>query len=219
MAYLSLFCQKISTNSRKKSQPWGGVSSRLGQIPNFYRKFVPDLGKIPTFSQFFFGNVPYTECKLFSVYQWKKTFSAMPERKRFFSLMSSLSWDILVFFVWYLLYWSFCILSFGHGQRSNSSISVVSDTKSLRSATLQPLAVSILQRQESTNGSVAQTEVGLPGPWPELKDHRGPSCQCCNQSEERRTLDKGWTSSHIIATWSKSPQNSIQSVVIRPLNH
>ena len=111
------------------------------------------------------------------------------------------------------------IISFGHDQRSNSSISVVSDTKSLRFATLQPLAVSILQRQESTNGSVAQTEVGLPGPWPELKDHRGPSCQCCNQSEERRTLDKGWTSSHIIATWSKSPQNSIQSVVIRPLNH
>ena len=179
----------------------------------------PTWEKFPHFPSFFLATSLTQSVSSFLCINEKKTFSAMPERKRFFSLMSSLSWDILVFFVWYLLYWSFCILSFGHGQRSNSSISVVSDTKSLRFATLQPLAVSILQRQESTNGSVAQTEVGLPGPWPELKDHRGPSCQCCNQSEERRTLDKGWTSSHIIATWSKSPQNSIQSVVIRPLNH
>ena len=41
MAYLALFCRKFPTNSRKKSQRSGrGGSNRLGQIPNFYRKFV-----------------------------------------------------------------------------------------------------------------------------------------------------------------------------------
>ena len=42
MAYLTLFCRKFLKNSRKKSQPLGRGrgSSRLGQIPNFYRKFV-----------------------------------------------------------------------------------------------------------------------------------------------------------------------------------
>ena len=37
MAYLTPFFAK---NSRKKSQRSGRGSSRLGQIPNFYRKFV-----------------------------------------------------------------------------------------------------------------------------------------------------------------------------------
>ena len=41
MAYLTLFCRKFPKNSRKKSQrSERGGSSRLGQIPNFYRKFV-----------------------------------------------------------------------------------------------------------------------------------------------------------------------------------
>ena len=42
MAYLTLFCRKFPKNSRKKSQRSGrgGGSSRLGQNPNFYRKFV-----------------------------------------------------------------------------------------------------------------------------------------------------------------------------------
>ena len=40
MAYLTLFCRKFPKNSRKKSQRSGRGSSRLGQNPNFYRKFV-----------------------------------------------------------------------------------------------------------------------------------------------------------------------------------
>ena len=41
MAYLTLFCRKFPKNPRKKSQRSGrGGSSRLGQNPNFYRKFV-----------------------------------------------------------------------------------------------------------------------------------------------------------------------------------
>ena len=43
MAYLTLFCRKFPKKSRKKSQRSGregGGLSRLGQIPNFYRKFV-----------------------------------------------------------------------------------------------------------------------------------------------------------------------------------
>ena len=41
MAYLTLFLPKISCKFTEKSQSLGrGGSSRLGQIPNFYQKFV-----------------------------------------------------------------------------------------------------------------------------------------------------------------------------------
>ena len=41
MAYFTFFCQKFPTNLRKNPNVrGGGGSSRLGQIPNFYRKFV-----------------------------------------------------------------------------------------------------------------------------------------------------------------------------------
>ena len=45
MAYLTLFCQKFPTNSRKKSQRSGrgGGSSRFSQIPNFTEFFFKYL--------------------------------------------------------------------------------------------------------------------------------------------------------------------------------
>ena len=47
MAYLALFLPKISEKFTEKIPTFGeGGSSRLGQIPNFYRKFVLEASLI-----------------------------------------------------------------------------------------------------------------------------------------------------------------------------